>query len=159
SLQSQAYPVLEHGLYTIGVQTLLLTGLGETGADDEKVKIVAQLLRNRQDAIENKMKEYPNWPSALTLVGATLRKEQPGVMHKSAQPYIVTGRLRPATWWQLLSLASAILMVAIVGLTLERGRRIAARYTSKIIFLLVCGLLWAIAAIWLQALEGDINED
>jgi TRAP-type uncharacterized transport system substrate-binding protein len=160
SLQPTAYRVLQQGVYTVGVQTLLLTRLGLEAEDGHKVEVLAQFLRDQQGAIQSKLQDpNPDWPTALTLLGAPLRKQLKENIHDSARRFLVIGHLRPETWLQLSLLGSGILVVGIVGLLLERGRKLCAYHADKILIALACVFYWTIGAIWLQAVEGDVSQD
>jgi TRAP-type uncharacterized transport system substrate-binding protein len=72
SLQKTAYPVLGEGVYTVGVQTLMLTSLKPD--QNQKVETLARFLRDEQDAIQFELQKTDHqWPTALTLIGTPLR--------------------------------------------------------------------------------------
>jgi TRAP-type uncharacterized transport system substrate-binding protein len=161
SLQPTAYRVLDQGVYTVGVQTLLLTRLSAEGDEGYKVQLLAKFLRTQQRAIQDNLRDpkQPNWPNALTLIGSPVRKQIKPYVHSSAEPYLVTGRLRPATWLQLCLLTGGIAFTGLLGSRVERGRRLCAYHADKILVVLGCLSFWTIGAIWLQAVEGEISED
>ena len=159
SLQRTAYPVIQQGVYTVGVQGLLLTGLGLTGEDARKVETIARFLRDRQPEIEAQLSNLDgNEQTVLTLLGTPLSDQLKQFVHDSARPFLVFGRLRPRTLVQLCLLAVGIFVLGAVGLLLERGRRFTA-YTPVILFLLAFIFLWACGATWLQAVEGEVSQD
>lgn len=55
SLQPNAYSSLKNGVYAVGVQTYLLTGLSDTGEQGQKVRLMARILREDQAAIEKEL--------------------------------------------------------------------------------------------------------
>jgi hypothetical protein len=159
SLQRTAYPVIQQGVYTVGVQGLLLTGLSLTGEDARKVETMARFLRDRRPEIEAKLSSLDGKDqTALTLLGTPLGNQLKQYVHDSARPFLVFGRLRPRTLVQLCLLAVGIFVLGAVGLLLERACRFTT-YTSVILFLLAFIFLWACGATWLQAVEGDVSQD
>lgn len=157
SLQRTAYPVLQQGVYTVGVQGLLLTGLSLAGEDARKVETMARFLRDRQPEIEAKLSDKDQ--STLTLLGAPLGEQLSPYVHNSARPFLVLGHLRPRTLLQLCLLAFGIFVLGTIGLLLERGRRFTGYNAPMILFALAFIFLWACGATWLQAVEGDISQD
>jgi TRAP-type uncharacterized transport system substrate-binding protein len=85
SLQHSTYPSLEDGVYTVGVQTYLLTRLRKKDdADSRKVESMARILRANQADIERELQgiveddrahEVKNDAEALKREAAVLRKE------------------------------------------------------------------------------------
>jgi TRAP-type uncharacterized transport system substrate-binding protein len=162
SLQPRAYSYLEQSVYTVGVQTLLLTGLDQSKGNVEKVRFLARFLRDHQSDIEKQLQGQPPQgagPSSLTLVGAPVRKQLKEHIYEPVRPLLVMGQLRPTTLFQLVLLASGIVLLGIVALRLERGRQLTAHHCFKILFVLTSVLLLCIGAIWLQAVEGEISQD
>lgn len=167
SLQSSAYPGLSKGVYAVGVQTLLLTALPEQGKGGQKVELLARILREEQWAIERNLRGElldargrPSEPFVLTLVGSPINRQLVDVVHRSALGFLVSpGYPRRGEVLQMGEVLAAILALAGVAVVMERRRRLAPRTTSCILFSLGCMLLWALGALWLQSIEGEISQD
>lgn len=167
SLQSSAYPGLSKGVYAVGVQTLLLTELPQTGEGRQKVELLARILREQQQGIEANLREEvldqkgkPAEPFVLTLVGSPINSQLLDVVHSSALRFLVQpGYPRRGVVLQMCEVLGVILALTVVVLVMERRRKLAPRTTSCILFSLACVLVWAVGALWLQSVEGDISQE
>jgi TRAP-type uncharacterized transport system substrate-binding protein len=167
SLQSSAYPGLTKGVYAVGVQTFLLTALSKKAEGGQKVELMARILREEQPAIEQNLREEvlqekssPAEPFALTLLGSPISSQVVEFVHSSAGSFLVKpGYPRRGEVLHMCEVLAAILTLGAVVLVMERRRRLAPRTTSCILFSLACMLVWAVGALWLQSVEGDITQD
>jgi hypothetical protein len=167
SLQSSAYPGLVKGVYAAGVQTFLLTALPQGGEGSQKVELMARILREEQQGIELNLREEvldqkgkPTEPFVLTLVGSPISSQWWDVVHSSALGFLVQpGYPRRGEVLQMCEVLGAILSLSVVVLLMERRRRLTPRSTSCILFSLACVLVWAVGALWLQSVEGDISQE
>ena len=172
SLQPNVYPQLRHGVYTVGVQTFLVTRLGiEKGEDQQKVAALARLLFEQQPAIEESITQHdPDYiagnhslaPFRLILLGSPLKgylvKEDR--IHPAGAGFLVKpGHLRRKTVNIIWMLGITIFMVGSTAIFLERKQWLARYHRTGVLVTLAAILFWALAAIWLQALEGDVTQD
>ena len=178
SLQPYEYPDLDQGIYTVGVQTLLLTRLGDSSDEDKRrVALVAQLLNDEQARIERQLGEMQRQnaqasagagtqsvvkaatPNVLTLLGSPVKPQLTRFIHQSAKPFLVITGIRRGALWEVLLLLVAVVIVCGIALIMEWGRQFAAYYPARALFVVGCVLVWAIGAVWMQAVEGDVNQD
>jgi TRAP-type uncharacterized transport system substrate-binding protein len=175
SLQPSEYKALDHGVYTVGVQTLLLTRLGDSREDKEKVRMIAQLIHDTEDSIESDLgvaqkhiaevngaggtAQLAAAPSVLTLVGSPVNPRLVPYIHRSADPYLIKSGIRHRALVEVLVLLVLLVLVCGTALFMEWGRHFAAYYPARALLVSGCVLVWAIGAVWLQAVEGDISQD
>ena len=175
SLQPSEYKALDHGVYTVGVQTLLLTRLGDAPEDREKVGMIAQLIHDSEDNIESDLAvaqkhiaevnavggsaQLAAAPSVLTLVGSPVNPRLVPYIHPSADPYLIKSGIRHRALVEVLVLLVLLVLVCGTALFMEWGRHFAAYYPARALLVAGCILVWAIGAVWLQAVEGDISQD
>ncbi len=171
SLQKNVYPELDHGVFTAGIQTFLVTRLGDTPEDQAKVSAVARLLSEQQPAIEEGItKRDPDYingnhslaPFRLILVGSPIKDYlvKQGRVHPAASEFLIRpGHLRSKTINLLWILTVTIVVVGGTAIFLERKQWLARYHRTGILVTLAFVLFWALAAVWLQALEGDVTQD
>lgn len=180
SLQRNAYSSLKTGVYAVGVQTYLVTGLPEGDHQAQKVELMARILSERQDDLEKKLRkrlesewakdgsptDIPLEPYAMTLLGLPISSPLQSMVHNSARDFLafrsqddfaVSASLRRGELQQICGVVGAILVLA-AG-TLVMKRRLGRRMTSYVLFSLVCALVWLLGAICLQAVEGDMTQE
>lgn len=171
SLQRNVYPALDHGIFTVGIQTLLVTRLGETPEDQAKVAAVARLLSEQLASIEKGITQrdpdYGKFPMAtfrLILVGSPVKRYLMQANHLHIHPaalsfLIKPGHLRKKTEHLLWIIAVTILICGGAAIVLERKQWLARYHRTGILVTLSLILFWMLAAVWLQAVEGDVTQD
>jgi TRAP-type uncharacterized transport system substrate-binding protein len=175
SLQPSEYRALDHGVYTVGVQTLMLTRLGASATDQKKVAMIAQLLHDEEERIESELgiaekkiaadngsgasSQLAVAPNILTLLGSPVNQRLWPYIHQAADPYLVKSGIRHQALVEVLILLGLLVIVSGTALVMEWGRHFAAYYPARVLLVTACVLVWAIGAVWLQAVEGDISQD
>jgi len=175
SLQPSEYHALDRGVYTVGVQTLLLTRLGDSPVDQKKVAMVAQLLHDEEDQIEDALgitqKEVADKngtgsaehlavaPNVMTLLGSPVNPRLAQYIHSAADPYLVKRGIRHRALIEISILMVMVLIICGLALLMEWGRHFAVYYPADALLVTACFLVWAIGAVWLQAVEGDISQE
>jgi uncharacterized protein len=177
SIQRSEYPSLSEGVYSIGVQALLLTRNDE---DADAIRELAELIQNKQADIEHHLqrnllavgggKGEPDvdspamlageavGPATLTLVGSKFPEELEAYVDPEAKPYLWYWGIRRGTVKRMAVLLAALVALGtLLGLR-SRGRVLASVYCRELLFASGGVLVWIIAAMWLQAIEGDLNE-
>jgi hypothetical protein len=170
---------LRGGLFTVGVEALLLT---RDGVDGDDIASVADMLRHDQSDLETHLQrvlagDYEAGidasgesavlsrasaqviePSSLTLLGTRVRQPLLDFTDLNARQYLWTFPIRKEATIRILIL-SALLVVCSAGLLLPRGRRLVGNYTRPIFIVLASVFVWMIFGAWLQALEGGLNQN
>lgn len=167
SLQPSAYPDLDKGVYTVAVQTLLLSNLSDSKDDQFKVEAIARLLHDDRAAIENELRRLipeadgsPTEPFALTLLGSPLKPQLSPYVHPSAGPFLVPpGNLRRGELTQMFVVIVSTLIFCAVFLAVEKKRRLSRRQTATVLLSAAFVLTWVVGAILLQGAEGDITQE
>lgn len=177
SIQRSEYASMGEAVYSIGVQTLLLT---RSNADADAVRAMADLITNHQDDIEHHLQrnllaegggrgdadsDAPTMvdgeivgPSTLTLVGSKVSDSLVPYADPEAKPYLWRSSIRRGTLIRLAILLATLVAVGVFLGLHSRGRRLVDGYFREILFGFGGVLGWASAALWLQAIEGDLNE-
>lgn len=177
SIQRNEYRSAGDGIYSIGVPALLLT---RNNADADAVRAMAELIEDEQTDIEKHLQRNllaeggargdvdsdtgtmidgeMIGPATLTLVGSKVSNEIAGHVDPEAKPYLWSWSVRRGAFIRLAILL-AVLTVIGVALKLHSKKRTWVRgYYREVLFVFGGILLWAFAALWLQSLEGDLNE-
>lgn len=179
SLQKTDYPELDSGLYTVGVEALLLT---HDGVDEDAVQLIAKTLRDERRDLEAHLKRIllsdkdakidanaeppvtPDPPTPLidpvklTLLGTRPPKFLMSHVDSAVLPYLWQLPIRKDAFVQVLLLIAALTIIIGAGLLHSGGRRIVGQYSGTFLFLLACLITWMIGAVWLQAVEGGLNQ-
>jgi TRAP transporter TAXI family solute receptor len=179
SLQQMDYRELKAGLFTVGVEALLMT---RDGVDGDDIASLADMLKNNQSDLETHLQrvlagdyeagidahgESPApatvsmhvvEPSALTLLGTRVRQPLLDHVDLNAKQYLWRFPIRKDAAIHMLVL-SALLAVCMAGLLHPRGRSLAGKYTRVIFLALASVFIWMIIGAWLQALEGGLNQN
>jgi uncharacterized protein len=179
SLQKMEYRQLRAGLFTVGVEALLVTRDGVEGDD---VATLAEMLRDNQSDLETHLQrvlvgEYeakvdpedesplPSGssvavmePSALTLLGT--RVQQPLLDHVDtlAKQDLWTWPIRKEAAIRILILV-ALLALCATGLLHPSGYKLFGPYARPTLFVLAFAFMWMICGAWLQAIEGGLNQN
>ncbi len=177
SIQKTDYSSAHEGLYTVAVQALLLTRNSE---DPDAIRALAEMIQGEQPDIEHHLQRIlqaddgargdvnADWPAmvdghmvgptTLTLIGSKLPPSLESHVDPDADQYLWHWSIRRGT---LIRLAGLLLALAAVGAFLglhPRGRALAGGYCRELLFVASITVVWLFAAIWLQAIEGDLNE-
>ncbi len=177
SIQRSEYPAAGEGVYSIGVQALLLT---RNNADADGVREMAELIRNQQADIENHLRRNllaeggargdvesdtgtmvdgeMIGPATLTLVGSKVPNNMLGYADPEARPLLWTWAIRRGTF---IWLATLLAVLAALGILLRldwHRKKLVSGYYREVLFAFGGIVVWAIAALYLQAIEGDLNE-
>lgn len=177
SLQRNEYPSVGETTYTIGVPALLLTS---DAVDGDTVRALAELIEDHQDDIENHLRrnllaegggkgdtdrDTPAMvdgkiigPTTLTLVGSKLPDDLLQHVDPEAKDSLWSWALRRGAVIRLAMLVAALAALGIFLRLHSGGRRVICGYLREFLFVLGGILVWTIAAVWLQAIEGDLNE-
>jgi TRAP-type uncharacterized transport system substrate-binding protein len=167
SLQRTAYPELEAGVYALGVQSLLVTRLGESKAENAKVLALWNLLNDDQAGIQAALltrvqhdkNGVPIEPATLTLIGSPVRPQIWWFAHKQVRDLLPRFPIRKSALEWVIALVCALAAIATLAFLLEKTRPHAARLFLPALAVASCLLLWMVGAIWLQAVEGDISQE
>jgi hypothetical protein len=97
-------------------------------------------------------------PTKLTLVGSKVSESVRAYVDPEAKAYLWPWSVRRGTFIRL-----AVLFIALVALGVflrwhSCGRKLVGGYFRELLFVFGGVLAWTIAAMWLQAIEGDLNE-
>ncbi len=179
SLQQMDYRDLRAGLFTVGVEALLMT---RDGVDGDDIASLADMLKNNQSDLETHLQrvlagdyeagvdaygESPApatvsthvvEPSALTLLGTRVRQPLLDHVDLNAKQYLWKFPVRKEAAVRMLIL-SALLAVCAAGLLHPRGRSLVGKYTRATLVALATIFIWMIIGAWLQALEGGLNQN
>lgn len=179
SLQRMDYQEVRAGLFTVGVEALLLA---REGVDGDDIASLADMLTHSQSDLETHLQrvlagdyeadidvngESPVSgkgstrviePSALTLLGTRVRQPLLDHVDLNAMQYLWKLPIRKEAAVRILILL-ALLVVCAAGLLHPRGRSLAGNYTRVISVVLVSVFVWMIFGAWLQALEGGLNQN
>jgi hypothetical protein len=179
SLQNMDYQELGAGIFTVGVETLLLA---RDGVDGDDIASLADMLSHNQRDLETHLQRVlaGNYeagidaniespvppggstlviePSALTLLGTRVRDPLLDHVDLNAMQYLWKLRIRKEAAVRILIL-SALLLVCTAGLLHPRGRRLAGNYMRIISVALASVFIWMIFGAWLQSLEGGLNQN
>ena len=179
SLQKMDYQELKAGLFTVGVEALLLT---RDGVDGDDIASLADMLSHNQGDLETHLQrvlagDYETGidansespvptrvstrviePSALTLLGTRVRQPLLDHVDLNAAQYLWKWTIRKEAAVRILIL-SALLAVCFAGLLHPRGRRLAGNYTRLIFLVLASAFIWMIFGAVLQAFEGGMNHN
>ena len=179
SIQRGDYPVLRHSVYTVGVQALLLV---RSDVDPDAIRAIAQLIHDERDDIEHHLyrslvalagpeaplnpdEDSPTPadarvvdPSTLSLVGARPSNAANDHVDEDVKEFLWEFPLRQPTLVQL-GILLALFVGAIALLRYHpRGRSLMQSYYREVVFLFGVATLWLFAAVWLQAVEGQLND-
>jgi len=179
SIQQMDYRELKTGLFTVGVEALLMT---RDGVDGDDIASLADMLKNNQSDLETHLQRVlagdyeasvdaygespaPSTvsvhvvePSALTLLGTRVRQPLLDHVDLNAKQYLWKFPIRKEAAVRMLIL-SALLAVCAAGLLHPRGRIFVGKYTRAIFVALASVFIWMIIGAWLQALEGGLNQN
>ena len=177
SIQHSEYPSAGEGVFSIGVEALLLT---RNNADADGVHELAELIQNQQADIENHLRRNLQaeggargdvesdtepmldgemiGPATLTLVGSKVSDSILGFADPEARSFLWTWAIRRGAVIRLAILLAAVTAIGVCLKIHLRSRNLVRGYLREILFVLGAVLLWAIFATWLQAVEGDLNE-
>lgn len=177
SIQRSDYPSVGEGVYSIGVQALLLTRSNE---DADAVRAMAELIKDKQDDIERHLQrnllaegggrgdtdaDSPTMidgqivgPTTLTLVGSKVSEGLEAYADPEAKAYLWHWSIRRGTLIRLAGMLATLVAVGVFLRLHSGGRRLVNGYCRELLFVFGGGLGWAFAATWLQAIEGDLNE-
>jgi uncharacterized protein len=179
SLQNMDYRELRSGLFTVGVEALLLT---RDGVDGDDIATLADLLKNGQSDLETHLQRVlaGNYeagidangespaptqaalqvvePSALTLLGTRVRQPLLDHVDMNATQSLWKFPIRKEAAIRMLIL-SVLLVICAAGLLHPRGRRLVGKYTRAMLLVLASVFIWMIVGAWLQALEGGLNQN
>ena len=179
SLQRMDYRELRTGLFTVGVQALLVV---REGVDGDAIATVADLLEDGQSDLETHLGRVlagayeetidPNLdspapaqaaakviePSSLTLLGTKLPGPLMDFVDANATEYLWTWPIRREAAIRIVVLL--VLLAACTGVLLHpRGRKRAGRFVRLIAWVMALAFIWMICAAWLQAVEGGLNQN
>ncbi len=177
SIQRSEYPSADEGVYSIGVEALLLT---RNNADADAVRAMAELLKEEQSDIENHLRRNllaeggargdvesdtgtmvdgaMIGPATLTLVGSKVSDSTLGFADPEARSFLWTWPIRRGTLIWLAILLAAMVAIAVCLKTRMHRHKLVSGKLREILFAFCAVLLWAAFALWLQAVEGDLNE-
>ena len=177
SIQESEYPSAGAAVYSIGVPALLLT---RSGTDSDAVRAMAELIEDHQDDIEHHLErnlraegggkgdadsDAPTMvdgevvgPTKLTLVGSKVSESIRAYVDPEAKAYLWPWSIRRGTFIRLVVLFIALMAVGVFLRLHSCGRRLVGGYFRELLFVFGGVLAWTIAAMWLQAIEGDLNE-
>lgn len=177
SIQKSEYPSVGAAVYSIGVQALLLT---RSDVDADTVRAMAELIEEHQDDIEHHLRrnllaegggrgdadsDAPTMidgeivgPTKLTLVGSKVSESLRAHADPEAKAYLWPWSIRRGTFIRLAVLFAALVSVGVFLRLHSYGRRVVSGYFRELLFVFGGVLAWTFAAMWLQAIEGDLNE-
>jgi TRAP-type uncharacterized transport system substrate-binding protein len=175
SLQPSEYSALEHGVYTVGVQTLLLTSLKDDDSGVAKVRLISQLLHDEQDSIEKELGKSERdaqrrqagantdrlaaVPNVLTLLDSPVNRKLLKRAHQAALPYLRKTGIPRQSLIELSILLSIAIAACSVALFMEWGRRFAFYNPARVLLVVGSFMVWAAGAVWLRAVEGNVNQN
>jgi TRAP-type uncharacterized transport system substrate-binding protein len=167
SLQRTAYPEIGEGVYAVGVQSLLVTRLGESEAENAKVLALWNLLDDDQAGVQAALlmrvqhdkNGVPIEPAMLTLIGSPVQRQLLEFAHKQVRDLLPQFPIRKSALEWVIALVCALAAIAFLAFLLEKTRPHAARLFLPALAVASCLLLWMVGAIWLQAVEGDISQE
>jgi hypothetical protein len=165
SIQPSAYPDLRSGVYTVAVQTLLVTN--QTDSSNETVSRMVEVLRDERQTIEDELSHAtaldprsPVEPFTLTLLDSPLKPQISPYVHEGAREFLVPpGHLRRGVATQIAIVISGSMVFLSVFLALRRKHKLSRRQTFVVLDLAVCQLVWFVGASLLQATDGDIAQE
>jgi len=177
SIQHSEYPSAGEGVFSIGVEALLLT---RSNADADGVHELAELIQNQQADIENHLRRNLQaeggargdvesdtepmvdgemvGPVKLTLVGSKVSDSILPFADSEARSFLWTWPIRRGA---VIRLAILLAVVTAIGVCLKvhyHRHKLVRGHLREILFALGAVLLWAVFATWLEAVEGDLNE-
>ncbi|HVH71719.1 MAG TPA: TAXI family TRAP transporter solute-binding subunit [Candidatus Dormibacteraeota bacterium] len=177
SIQRSEYHSAGEGVYTVGVAALLLT---RNNADVDAVRAMAELIEDEQADIEKHLQRNLLFesgakgdldsdtgklvdgemigPATLTLVGSKVPDELAAHVDPEAKPYLWPWSIRRGAFIRLAILLAALTVIGAVLNLHSRDKSRVGRYYREVLFVFSGILVWAFAALWLQSLEGDLNE-
>lgn len=177
SIQRSEYPSAPGSVYSVGVAALLVT---RNNADADAVRAMAELIEDEQADIENHLKRNLLaeggargdvesdtgtmvdgeliGPATLTLVGSKLPDELATHVDPEARPYLWSWSIRRGAFIRLAVLLAALTAIGVVLKLHSKKRAWVRGYFREVLFVFGGILMWAFAALWLQSLEGDLNE-
>jgi len=177
SIQRSEYRSAGEGVYSIGVAALLLT---RNNADADAVRAMAELIEDEQGDIEKHLQRNllaeggargdvdsdtgimvdgeMIGPATLTLVGSKVPEELAAHVDPEAKPYLWSWAIRRGAFIRLAILLATLAAIGIVLKVHSKQRTLVRGYYREVLFAFGGILLWAFAALWLQSLEGDLNE-
>jgi hypothetical protein len=177
SIQESEYPSIGSAVYSIGVPAFLLT---RSNTDADAVRAMAELVEDQQDDIEHHLQrnlvaegggrgdadsDAPAMidgeavgPTKLTLVGSKLPESVRAYVDPEAKSYLWPWSVRRGTFIRLTVLFIALVAVGVFLRWHSCGRKLVGGYFRELLFVFGGVLAWTIAAMWLQAIEGDLNE-
>jgi len=177
SIQRSEYRSAGEGVYSIGVAALLLT---RNNADADAVRAMAELIEDEQADIEKHLQRNllaeggargdvdsdtgtmvdgeMIGPATLTLVGSKVPEELAAHVDPEARPYLWSWAIRRGAFIRLTILLATLAVIGVVLKLHSKERTLVRGYYREVLFAFGGILLWAFAALWLQSLEGDLNE-
>ena len=172
SLQKTEYPLLTEGIFTVGVQTLLVTR-GDIA--DDVVKVIAETLQRDQKSIEAQLEHVlvskgggseRIEPAKLTLLGIRPTAQLLKRVHPAARHALPNWPIRKDYVHDILALGGVLVAIAILGMFFPGHRKAAIRHVGRHVrvylplWLYLSGsvILLLIGAVWLRAVEGEVNE-
>jgi len=177
SIQHNEYAAAGEGVYSIGVEALLLT---RNNADFDAVRAMAELIEDQQADIENHLRRNllaeggasgdvdsdttamtdgkMIGPATLTLVGSRVSDSIEGFADPQAKSALWTWPIRRGTFIRMAILLVALATIGFFLWVHPRGKKLVNGYYREVLFAFGGILVWAFAALWLQAIEGDLNE-
>lgn len=179
SIQQIDYPQVRGGIYTVGVEALLVA---RRGVDGDDIVTLARMLRDNPDDLElhlqqilagdyeatsDPMGESPVSqkalsglidPSSMTLIGTQVPAPLLDHVDLNARNYLWKWPIRKEAALRIMGLSALLLVVCIVGLVHPGGRRLAGKNAKLIILTVACLVGWLVGGTWLQAVEGGLNQ-
>ncbi len=172
SLQKTDYPLLTEGIFTVGVQTLLVTR-GDIA--DDVVKVIAETVQRDEKSIEAQLEHVlvskgggseRIEPAKLTLLGIRPTAQLLKRVHPAARHALPNWPIRKDYVHDILALGAVLVAIAILGMSFPGHRKAAIRHCGRHVrvylpvWLFVSGsvILLLIGAVWLRAVEGEVNE-
>ena len=177
SIQRGEYPSMGQGVYSIGVEALLLT---RNNADADAVRAIAELIEDEQADIESHLRRNllaeggargdvdsdtgtmvdgeMIGPATLTLVGSKVPESIAAFTDPEAKSFLWTWSIRRGAFIRMAILLAALAAIGVFLKVHSRGKKLVCGYLREVLFAFGAVLLWAFAALWLQAIEGDLNE-
>jgi len=177
SIQRSEYRSAGEGVYSIGVAALLLT---RNNADADAVRAMAELIEDEQADIEKHLQRNllaeggargdvdsdtgtmvdgeMIGPATLTLAGSKVPEELAAHVDPEARPYLWSWAIRRGAFIRLTILLATLAVIGVVLKLHSKERTLVRGYYREVLFAFGGILLWAFAALWLQSLEGDLNE-
>jgi TRAP transporter TAXI family solute receptor len=170
SLQRTDYPQLQHGIYTVGVQALLVT---REGVDAEVVKALVHTLEDDQADLETELRSILEKnpgargkvdPGVLNLLGSRPTDQLFNQAPDYVQELLPSWRLPRRSIFQLipigLFLAALPFLYLLVLKEKHRHKIRQAPMTYLVLAMLVSGALGVLlfGAVYLHTVEGNVNE-